>query len=60
MLVEGLFVYLPTIIAITLAFFVGVGVGLFLCSCCILCFFFLLFKIPSCKETILDYFNKES
>lgn len=61
MIVEGLFVYLPTIIAITLAFFVGVGVGVTLC-----CIFLgssagILYKFPSLREKFVNYLvNKES
>jgi len=53
MIVEGLFVYLPTIIAITIAFFVGVGVGLFLCILFGVIGFYLLEKIPVLKEKLI-------
>jgi len=53
MIVEGLFVYLPTIIAITIAFFVGVGVGIFLCGMSGCIGFFLLKKIPTLKEKLI-------
>jgi hypothetical protein len=63
MILEGVFIYLPTIIAITVAFFVGIGVGLFLSMfVCFLCFL-LLSKVPSLRTTLVDYFqdiNKES
>ena len=49
MIVETLFVYLPTIIAITIAFFAGVGVGLCLfgAGC------FLVWKIPSLRKQVV-------
>jgi hypothetical protein len=61
MIVEGLFVYLPTIIAITLAFFVGVGVGLSLCGIFLGSGAGLLYKFPSLREKFANYLiNKES
>ncbi len=62
MIVEGLFVYLPTIIAITIAFFVGVGVGILVIIVCFYCFFRY---IPSFRQAIADAIearriNKES
>jgi hypothetical protein len=53
MIIEGLFVYLPTIIAITIAFFVGVGVGLFLCITFGVIGFLLLEQIPPLKEKLI-------
>jgi len=61
MIVEGLFVYLPTIIAITLAFFVGVGVGLSLCGVFLGSGVGVLYKFPSLREKFANYLiNKES
>ena len=61
MIVEGLFVYFPTIIAITLAFFVGVGVGLTLCFVFLGSGAGLLYKFPSLREKFANsMINKES
>jgi len=61
MIVEGLFVYLPTIIAITLAFFVGVGVGLSLCGIFLGSSVGVLYKFPILREKFATYLiNKES
>ncbi len=63
MILEGVFLYVPTIIAITVAFFVGVGVGLFLSMIMNFMCFLLLSKVPSLRTKLVDYFqdvNKES
>lgn len=61
MIVEGLFVYFPTIIAITLAFFVGVGVGLTLCFVVLGSGAGLLYKFPSLREKFASFMiNKGS
>ncbi len=57
MIGEGLFIFLPTIIAITIAFFVGVGVGIFLCGGFGVCFFTGLKYIPGVKEKIQEWLN---
>lgn len=61
MIVEGLFLYLPTIIAITIAFFVGVGVGLSLCGVLLGSSVGILYKFPTLREKFVNYLvNKES
>ena len=60
MIVEGLFVYLPTILAITVAFIVGVGVGITLCLALGGIFLGLIATVPKVKGILLDYLNKES
>jgi hypothetical protein len=60
MIVEGLFVYLPTILAITVAFIVGVGVGITLCLVLGGIFFGLILTVPKVKDILLDYVNRES
>jgi hypothetical protein len=60
MIVEGLFVYLPTILAITVAFIVGVGVGITLCLVLGALFLGLILTVPKVKDILLDYVNRES
>lgn len=60
MIVEGIFVYLPTILAITVAFIVGVGVGITLCLALGGIFFGLILTVPKVKDILLDYVNRES
>lgn len=60
MIVEGLFVYLPTILAITVAFIVGLGVGITLCLALGGGFLGLILTVPKVKDTLLDYLNRES
>ena len=55
MIVEGLFVYLPTIIAITIAFFVGVGAGL--CLVGVTCF--VVWKIPPLRKQFILYLKED-
>lgn len=60
MIVEGIFVYLPTILAITVAFIVGVGVGITLCLVVGALFLGLILTVPKVKDILLDYVNRES
>lgn len=60
MIVEGLFVYLPTIIAITLAFLVGLGLGIVLSCLFVGLVLGVIIKVPKVKDTLLDYLNRES
>lgn len=60
MIVEGLFVYLPTIVAITVAFIVGVGVGITLCLVVGALLLGLIGTVPTVKGILVDYLNKES
>ena len=55
MIVEGLFVYLPTIIAITFAFFVGVGTGIGLIGVCGV----LVWKLPGVKSQIVSWLKED-
>ena len=55
MIGEGLFIFLPTIIAITIAFFVGLGVGIFLCCSFCICFFMGIHYIPGAKGALQEW-----
>ena len=55
MIVEGLFVYLPTIIAITIAFFVGVGTGMVIVGVCGI----LIWKLPPVKSYVISWLKED-
>jgi hypothetical protein len=59
MIVEGLFVYLPTIIAITIAFFVGVATGILVLGVCGVACGYAVFKIPQVKSFILSWLEED-
>jgi hypothetical protein len=56
MIVETLFVYLPTIIAITIAFFVGIGIGFLIVAACL---YVLVQFIPSFRQALVDLLKKK-
>jgi hypothetical protein len=58
MIGEGLFVFLPTIIAITISFFVGVAIGIFMISLCVIGCGFAILKIPHVKPFVLSWLEK--
>ena len=60
MIVEGLFVYLPTIIAITLAFFVGLCIGILLVVGVCVGTGLALWNVPSLKTMVLSWLQGES
>ena len=60
MIVEGLFVYLPTIIAITLAFFVGLCVGFLVVAGVCVGTGLAIWNVASLKTMVLSWLQDES
>lgn len=58
-MLEGVFVLFPTIIGITIAFFVGVAVGLGIAFSGAGVGFYLFKRIPGVKESFLGYIGKD-
>lgn len=52
---EALFILFPTIIGITISFFVGVAVGVTIILLAMIGFYYLLFSIPGVKSSIQTY-----
>ena len=59
MIVEGLFVYFPTIIAITIAFFVGLSIGIFIVAGCCAGIGLVCWKIPTVRKLIESWFHSD-
>ena len=60
MILEGLFVYFPTIIAITLAFFVGLGIGCFIVGGLCIGAGLAIWKVSSLRTIVLSWLEEEN
>ncbi len=59
MIGEGLFIFLPTIIAITIAFFVGLGTGILIVGSCGVLYGFSDIKVPKLKTLLLSLLEED-
>ncbi len=59
MIGEGLFVFFPTIIGITVSFLVGLWIGILVTIVCVVCSVGIFYFLPEVRYSFLSYLKRE-